>query len=366
MIQVLIVDDMDIVRIELKRLKLWEKNGFIISDEAKNGQEALEKLGKSSFDMVITDIRMPKVDGIELLKSITVKKLCPCVILCSDHSEFTYARQGLVLGAFDYMVKPVVEEELDKLLNRAKEFILDKRQEQQKIMQLEKKLEEKVDVFFPQAEVDQLIGAINAGDARGVEYAANIVDISCTSMERDIIKVKSLLNSIMYQIRNRTMESNKWLGKFIDADKMGAIDFTRANEEASIKSVFVSEVRRMVNLLGRLKCLSHGSIMIEQVCSFVLENVDEEISLSSVAEALFINKSYISGNFKQKTGRAFIEYLTDVKMERAKKLIRDGNIKIYEIGELLGFRDIEYFSKVFKKCTGSSPTEYRLRNQKEV
>ena len=366
MLQILIVDDMDIVRRELRRLKLWEENGFVISDEAKNGHEALEKLAKYTFDMVITDIRMPKIDGIELLKSITEKKLCPCVILCSDHSEFKYARQGLVLGAFDYMIKPVVEEELGKLLKRAKGFILDKRLEQERIMQLEKKLEEKVDVFFPQSEVDQLIAAINNGDARGLEYAAQIVDIACTNLNQDLIKAKSLLNSIMYQIKNKIIESHKWIGKFIGANEMGAVDFSKADGADSIKAVFISEINRMAKLLGRLKYCSQGSGMIAQICSFVLENVDEEISLSTVADSLFINKSYISGTFKQKTGTAFIEYLTIVKMERAKKLIRDGSIKIYEIAELLGFKDIEYFSKLFKKYTGFSPTEYRHNYQKNI
>ncbi|HNU80766.1 MAG TPA: response regulator, partial [Bacillota bacterium] len=77
MLRIMIVDDVDIVRKELKRLKLWgDKTGFVISGEACNGHEALEKLEESKFDMVITDIRMPKVDGMELLKEITRRKLC--------------------------------------------------------------------------------------------------------------------------------------------------------------------------------------------------------------------------------------------------------------------------------------------------
>ncbi len=366
MLQVMIVDDMDIVRRELKRFKLWEKNGFMIAGEAKNGQEALEKLEQAAFDMVITDIRMPKVDGIELLKKITERKLCPCVILCSDYSEFRYAKQGLVLGAFDYIVKPVAEEELDELLNRAKEYIHDKKLEQQKITLLEKRLEEKVDVFFPQAEFDQLIAAINNGDARIPEYAANIADIACTSLEQDAVKVRSLLKSILHQIKSKLMESYKWLDKFIGSNEMGASGFLETDEADSLKEAFVSDIKRTVNILGRLKPAVQGVGMLEQVCSFVLENVDDEISLTATAEALFMNKSYISGNFKQKMGVSFVEYLTIVKMERAKKLIRDENIRIYEIAGLLGYKDIEYFSRLFKKYIGLSPTEYRQEYRKII
>jgi two-component system response regulator YesN len=355
----MIVDDMDIVRIELKRFKLWEKNGFVIAGEARNGHEALEKLDKADFDMVITDIRMPKVDGIELLKRITEKKLCPCVILCSDYSEFRYAKQGLVLGAFDYIVKPVDERELEVLLNRAKEYIRGKRLEQQKLMLLEKKLEEKVDIFFPQAEFDQLIDAINNGDSRIPELAADICNIACASLEQDVVKVKSLLKSILYQLKSKLMENYKWLDKFTGLNEMGAADFSETDEIETLKEAFISDIKRTVNMLGRLKPPIQGGGIIEKVSSYVLENVDNEISLTTAAETLFINKTYISGNFKQKTGVSFVEYLTIIKMERAKKLIRDGDIRIYEISELLGYKDIEYFSRLFKKYIGLSPTEYR-------
>lgn len=359
MMQVLIVDDMDIVRRELKRLKLWEKNGFMISGEAGNGHEALEKLSSESFDMVITDIRMPKIDGIELLKEITEKKLCPCVILCSDHSDFKYARQGLVLGAFDYIVKPVVPEEMDELLSRARDFITEKREEQQRILQLEKKLEEKVDIFFPRAEVEQLIAAINSGDASWLLHAGIVFDTACAGLRQDPVKLKALLNSIVYQVKSRIAEKNKWINKYVGDDELCATGFAGFGDAAPAKELFISEIRGTAELLGRLRCNIPAGGVIEQVCDYVLENIDGEISLSTVADSLFVNKSYISSNFKQKTGVSFIEYLTSVKMERAKKLIRDGAIRIYEVGGLLGFKDIEYFSRVFKKHTGLSPMEYR-------
>ncbi|MGE5676749.1 MAG: response regulator [Pseudomonadota bacterium] len=359
MLQVLVVDDMDIVRRELKRLKLWEKNGFMISGEAGNGHEALEKLSKESFDMVITDIRMPKIDGIELLKKITEKKLCSCVILCSDHSDFKYARQGLVLGAFDYIVKPVDPGELDELLARARDFITEMRHEQQRILQLEKKLEEKVDVFFPRAEVEQLVAAINSGSGDWLLYAGVVFDTACASLGQDPIKLKALLNSILYQVKNRVTEEHKWIGKYAGTDEICAADFAKADGKVLERELFIAEIGNMAELLGRLRGNIRAGGVIEQVCTYVLENIDEEVSLSTVADSLFINKSYISGNFKQKTGISFIEYLTTVKMERAKKLIRDGSIRIYEIGGLLGFKDIEYFSRVFKKYTGLSPMEYR-------
>jgi two-component system response regulator YesN len=105
----------------------------------------------------------------------------------------------------------------------------------------------------------------------------------------------------------------------------------------------------------------HENDIVNQVCSCVLENIDGGLSLKTISEQLYINKSHISEVFKQKTGMQFIEYLTAVKMERAKKVITDSKLKTYEIADMLGFKDIEYFSKLFKKYIGCSPTEYRQK-----
>lgn len=363
MLHIMIVDDMDITRRELKRLKLWgDRTGFVISDEAANGYEALEKLKKNPVDMVITDIRMPKVDGIELLKKITEKKLCLCVVLLSDYSEFRYARQGLILGAFDYMVKPVAEDELDKLLQRAKEFISGKRLEQQRIKQLEQKLVEKVEAFFPQSEVNRLIDAIMTGDARAAEYAEHIVEIAFTNLDYDLIKAESLLNNILLVMAERVAESYKWLNKFISMDKIHSTGISGTDDPGLIKDRFVSTVGEMHKLLERLRYRTQENGVANQVCRFVLDNIDEDVSLKAVTDSLFMNRTYISEAFKQKMGISFTEYLTIVKMERAKKLIGDGRLKGYEVAELLGFKDIEYFSRLFKRYEGCTPTEYRKKD----
>ncbi len=366
MLKVMIVDDMDIGRRELKRLKLWgEEIGFFIAEEAKNGQEALKKLEENPIDLIITDIKMPKVDGIELLKIVSDKKLCSCVVLLSDYSEFNYARQGLVLGAFDYMVKPVNEEDLNRVLQRVKKFILDKRHEQQSITQLKQRLAEKMETFFPQAEVNQIVELMEAGDEKAVEYADHIVDIVYLNLNQDLIKTISMLNNIMYEIVNKLLKTYEWLEKFIDIRQIEIIDFLRFKDINSIKDVFISAVEKIIKLQKILQYGTQEKDIINQICRYILENIDEEhsmkgeLSLKAVADALYINKSYISEAFKQKTGMSFTEYLTIVKMERAKKLIADGRLKTYEIAGQLGFKDIEYFSRLFKKYIGFSPTEYR-------
>ncbi|MCX7772278.1 MAG: response regulator, partial [Clostridia bacterium] len=151
MFKVLIVDDVDILRRDLRRLKVWgEASGFTITDEAANGKEALQKLNASAFDMVITDIRMPVMDGMALLRAISKDKLCPCVVLLSDYTEFSYAREGLVHGAFDYLGKPIDGQKLEELLQRVKQFLLERENEKAKLKQLEGMVEV---AFYPANDV---------------------------------------------------------------------------------------------------------------------------------------------------------------------------------------------------------------------
>lgn len=360
MLKAMIVDDMEIARRELKRLKLWgEKSGFVISVEASNGGEALEKLEKEPVDLIITDIKMPKLDGIELLAEVMERKLCPCVVLLSDYSDFRYARKGLVLGAFDYMLKPVDESELSSVLQRVKSFIKKKRNEQKRIKELELKLEEKVEVYFPNAEVDRLLNAIKAGDRQAVEYAEHVTDIVWENLNHDLIRTESLINNVMLVMKKRLLESCRWLEKFMNDKGIGAINCSRAEKIDDIKGCFTSAVGEIIALMEKLRCKADDNGVVNPVCRFVLENIDNGISLQSAADSLFMNKSYLSESFKQKTGISFIEYLTIVKMERARQLLADERLRAYEVAELLGFRDIEYFSRLFKKYSGLSPTEYR-------
>lgn len=360
MFKTMIVDDMDIIRREMKRLKLWgEETGFTITAEAKNGHEAFEKLLNSPVDLVLTDIRMPKVDGIELLKKIMDEKLCTCVVLVSDHSEFNYARQGLVLGAFDYMVKPVDEKEFKKLLQRARDYIIDRKTEQEKLQQLQQSLTEKVETFFPQIENEQLVELMKANDARVREYADHIVDIVYSNLDNDLIKTESLLSRFIHELITKLQAHYNWLNKFIIDHELRIVGFTNFSDLDTLRVAFTSKIDYIANLLDKLNCGNDVNGVIGQVSKCVLENIDGDVSLKVVSEQIFMNRTYISETFKQKAGISFTEYLTIAKMERAKRLIADGRLKIYELAEMLGYKDIEYFSKLFKKYIGCSPTEYK-------
>lgn len=356
----MIVDDMDIVRREIKRFKLWgEKSGFIISEEAKNGQEALMKLDKVSVDLVITDIKMPKIDGIELLRNIVDKELCSCIVLLSDFSEFKYAREGLVLGAFDYVAKPIKEGEMSSLLKRASNFITNKIKEKDYVRKLEETIVQKNEELIGITDVTRLIRLIQSKDINSLGVASQIVDRVGKNLDYDVMRVDNVLKKGMIELADGLIQSNPWLESFVAKGNLKNTDFFKSNDFGTIKILFLDKIHEIISVFNTLQYGFNDKGIVGQVCNFVLENIDSELSLKVISDKLYMNRTYISEVFKQKTGISFVEYLTLVKMERAKILICVDNLKAYEIAEKLGFKDVEYFSKIFKKYTGQSTTEYR-------
>lgn len=364
MFKVMIVDDMDIIRMELKRFPSWgEKTGFYISEEAKNGADALEKLNKDSVDMVITDIKMPKIDGIELLEQLIEKNYCSCVVLMSDFSEFSYARQGIILGAFDYLVKPVKEEDLNNLLQRAEDFLNNRKKEIERVKRLETALGEKTENFFNDEDISFMIDIIQSRDIHTIDSVMHFIERIIANLDFDIVKVEVAMRKGLPQVLSRLIDKNGWLEKFVDFAALNKDMIYKFNDIASIKTFIRAEVHRITDIFTRFQYGYKEKGIEWQVCCYVLDNIDGDISLKTVADNLFMNKTYISEVFKQKTGISFIEYLTMVKMERAKILISLNNLKTYEIAEKIGYKDAEYFSKVFKKYTGMSPIKYKMNEK---
>ncbi len=347
MYKVMIVDDMEYMRLELKRLKIWgEVSGFQITAEARNGYEALAKLQECPVELIITDIRMPVIDGIELLEKVKIKKLASCVVLLSEHSEFEFARKGLVLGAFDYIVKPINENNIINLLKRTKQFLTQKKEE-----------EVKLQIFNSSLFMKEIIELLKEGN-KAEDIAALAFD-KIANTEAELLKTKVLIQILIKEMLEIIKKDLPWIAKFIAARSFEISNFSEITCLDKLRKTFVSNIRQLGNLINNLSFSHYYGNIISQISTYVLENVDSEINLSLIAEALNMNKNYLCEVFKQKTGISLLEYMTKVKMERAKILLAQGDLKSYEIADKLAYKDAEYFSKLFKKYTKISPIEFR-------
>ncbi|SFF01614.1 Helix-turn-helix domain-containing protein [Paenibacillus algorifonticola] len=123
MLKTLIVEDEPRMREGLKRIIYWEKYGFNLCGDAENGRQALELIEREQPALVITDIRLPGITGLELMKDVT-GRMDTCFIVISGYDEFEYVKTALICGAVDYILKPVEEEQLIGALLRVKKRLL--------------------------------------------------------------------------------------------------------------------------------------------------------------------------------------------------------------------------------------------------
>ncbi|WP_199615807.1 response regulator transcription factor [Paenibacillus alkalitolerans] len=160
---VFIVDDEPWVAYGIKALVDWESHGFTVIGEAHNGLTALETIMEKKPDVILSDIRMPGLDGIELLEQIRLHQL-PCkVILISGYSEFEYAQKAIRLGAFDYLLKQIDKNNLEDTLARLKKDLEEKEKAQRS---LDLFLDDLFDIFEP----DHKMKIHNFLTSRGIEF----------------------------------------------------------------------------------------------------------------------------------------------------------------------------------------------------
>jgi two-component system response regulator YesN len=358
MYQVMLVDDSEVILEEIRRLKIWRQAlSFMVTKEARNGHEALTKLAEGGVDLLITDIRMPKVNGLELLQKVKEQGLAKLVVLLSEYQEFSYARQGMVWGAFDYLVKPVAEADLEKLLTRVAQCLSEMTAKERKLQQLEEQIAKSAGTEYLSFEIRKLAEYVATGNLQAEAAAVNLVRILSKKAEYEMIVI--IIQKAVAEIITNLGREYPWLANFINLELVQRIDYKTLGEPERLAETFAGLVGALVQKINRLKPGDGSNRILEQICRYVLEHLDQNLTIKKLAETLFLHRSYLSEVFKRQTGMRLNEYIRQVKLERAKKLIRDGQLLNYQIAGQLGFKDVEYFGRLFKKYTGILLSEYK-------
>ncbi|MCM1253796.1 MAG: response regulator [Clostridium sp.] len=264
MYKVVVVEDEKRVRQGIVMGTDWSKINCIVMGEASNGEEGIEIIRKCRPDIVITDIRMPKMTGLEMIQKVQEYELQPFVIFLTAYDDFAYAQQALKLGAVDYLLKPFKDGELEEAVSH----VITKNKK-------EEKRREQQDNEIP----DELRGELR-GELR---------------LDRGD-KSKYIMNAIAYVEENYA---------------------------------------------------------------------NPNISVGAVADSLGISEGHLSFLFRKETDSTLMSYVTKCRMRAAMNMLKNYQYKVYEVAEQVGYRDITYFSKTFKKCVGISPSEYQNRYSPE-
>ncbi len=338
MYKVLFVDDDDTIGFIVSKMKVWENSNFKITRYAQNGKEALLVLEKESFDLIITDIRMPIVDGLELLENIRKRGDKTFLVLASTYSEFEYAKRGLQNGAIDYIIKPITEENLKELFIRV-EKLLKEKEDKPKETNL-KVSKDRIDKWY------NLF--INLE-----ETPKNLKDKYLKELNDIVKEEKVVFSELLFEgVWEKIVKVFPWLVKLEN------IEFLF--KEESFEKEVEEKISNIKEIVKKYKLNNYDSL-INNVSEVILKNIGKDKLLDIISEELQLSKDYIGKLFKNKIGITLNEYSTILKMEYGKKLLSGSNKKVYEISEELGYSTIDYFSKLFKNYTGFTPVQYRKK-----
>lgn len=509
--KVLIVDDDAIVRITLGSLIDWSQYGYEIVANASHGEQALRFMKEYEIDLLITDMKMPIMDGIQLLEHLNASQSLPCTIVLSSYDDFKMVRESFRLGASDYLLKADINEDmLAGLLTKLNQDYLkeEKEPEHQKEDEKEKQLVDmamgrssldlgffttdyyliqfEIDDFFQQAtrfghEIEtalvkpflelakqiprvavrcilssispsrylmyyqisdknqasdnvvstcrQLISVWNnvmnipvsagisdlgtgaeqfiacfeeAGHQLELHYLlgkasigypwnkkqikSELIDQAKQRYEKliqgikgcDELQVEKEKQNLFHQLQIMELEEGKrecmvvilllvkgllevndniWLLFQDDVDYYKKLE--RLDQVRSLEIWMNNYFRWVMDYLAN-SCDGRQADVILRAKRFIQDNYSNpELTLGSVAGYVGLNEKYFSSRFTKEVGNTFSNYLTEVRIQKARELMDKTDLKMYEISQSVGYNSVEHFTRVFKKVCQISPSAYK-------
>lgn len=367
MFKVVIVDDDRIIRRGLSTVVPWEEHGFQLVGEAADGEQGLELIQRENPHIVVSDIKMPFMDGLEMAREIRKQNSKTKIILLTGYEDFKYAHEAIKVRAFDYLLKPVETEGLlEKLKQASEEWKLENQKEKEfnegsQMIEQEflKKLTNPLSgaMEIPRFE-EECIPLIKLGLSEKVsKYLDETKNKLAISKDISLEDVKLLAIRVMSLIFH---ESGKWAKSWDHSRFMSAQNDIMSLE--TIQEIFDRLKEIAVNLAIFVNGLneSHKLSLVDKAIDYIKENYHEEgLSLQTVADKVHVSAAYLSSLFKIEKGFNFGDVLLETRMRAAMEIFRQRDLKTYEVAEAVGYANPQYFSSSFKKYTGYSPAEFK-------
>ncbi len=381
MLKVFLVEDETIVREGFRDIIPWRQYGYVFVGEAADGEQALPLIRASRPDVLITDIRMPFMDGLVLSRLVSRELPDTKIIIISGYDDFEYARQALRIGVEQYLLKPVTKAMLIRTLVEVREKIQSEQEKKEPPKEQQRRDQDQETVpetpplpartAQPEKEEQSLknldMAAVDPGILR--EFLRNGAPGEIRRFAQDY--VKSLGNAadsslfcqyVMLNVRFLALAYTEELG-CAQAELLEGLTVMemigRTVSRSELEEYTAQVLERALELREREAKSRHRG-MISGALAFIDEHYTEEsFSLKDAAGFMNVSASYFSAAFSQEMGQTFVEYLTQKRMERAKELLRRTDKRTAEIAGETGYRDPHYFSFVFRKTQGCTPREYR-------
>lgn len=352
--RLIIVDDEPWSREVVKTFIEWERLGISLVGEAEDGDEGLELLRTSGAEIAVVDMRMPGMDGTELLKALSEEFPDTRIVVMSGHSDFSYLRQALRSRARDYLIKPVDPVELNRTLERCvadlatagrggpaslrtpvvfqdpatlEAYVALRRTTFTHLLELDG---ERV-----RASLESLCRFLDDGGSWDHESCSRIVHDFLLMVEEFVVRSGVAPDPVIFRRR--------------DLDAGGAAEVARGLAGVFDEAIeLIREARRFKDVLD-----------IEAVKEHIDHYYQEQISLESVAKLFLVSKEHLSRRFREIQRETVNEYITRARMEHARRLIVEEKVEIKETAFLVGYNDLAHFYRVFKKHFGVPPARAR-------
>ena len=435
--KVLLVDDEIFTIRMLQNLIHWQELGLEIIGTAANGEEAYEKTVRENPDIIISDIKMPGMNGLEFLKKVKSYNASIRVILMSAYADFNYVRDAIKLGSCDYILKPVDEEELEGALRKAAAEIRGQKEQELVITRSTEQLD-KFSLYQYMRTGHGMHKLKNAGQRYAMRleaYTLYLAQLYPVTMDEYNNSENMELGQEGYMTRLLERRLSAWNAEFAVFDyeegcwlilleevpgrrreeiaqaivggmeedagipvrvyfgqkRHGMEALPECYEEVRELSKYgfcmgeeavlgygyncsrekIGEISRLGNLREQEKENVSGqtdagkaySKPVRESLAMIDMQYSENISLEEICSRVAVSKNYFCYLFKRETGTSLWNYLTMVRLKQAKKLLKETNLRNYEVAFQVGYDNPSYFSRLFKKQEGMTPNEYRAMHR---
>ncbi|KRE92107.1 two-component system response regulator [Paenibacillus sp. Soil766] len=329
--QILIVDDEPLILKGMVIMLKQHSHKFDSIRTASNGVKALQMIEESMPQLLFTDIRMPKMDGLELCKQVNEKYPLIQKVIISGYGDFEYAQAGMSYGVKEYLLKPFtpvkIHDLLTKLIAQSGHAILS-------ISKYEDWIEKIVEAIWT-LRIDE------------VEAHLEELRLYCMSASTSDTEFIQLLQDCLPMIKKR----------------LSLRSFQPKTEEMTdttdMMAYFLQLQEQIMKMIDELALQRGGQDLMQKAKIYMDANITNSLSLEDVAEYLGITPPYLSLLFKKVFKETFVQYRITKRIELAKRMLEMPHYRTNDIAYEIGYENYPHFSRMFKKVTGLSPLEYR-------
>jgi len=309
----------------------WKTYGIGLVATAVNGKQGFLKYKKYCPNIIISDIKMPFMDGLEMIRQIKAQSTSVYFVILTGYSEFSYAKEAIALGANGYILKDeITEEAIKRVLDPIKAEI--KERAEISSWAIQKEIQS-----FPESQPPNLTVAIQNIQNHFERFltGSNIEDYD--------------------QLEHNIVEQIKYA--YSHYGNLNFFEPPHIRSETDLLQWIISQLS-IIHQWGP-KMVQKLSPAVTSAMMFIQKNyATKNLNIQMVANEVFLSPNWLSALFKKETGQTVNGYITDVRIKKASELLLQGKYKVYEIAEMVGYGSSQYFSKVFFQTTQKNPQRF--------